>query len=44
LDCPTRFESIDHARTWTATFLRRYATEHRHSGLGRHTPADTHGA
>ncbi|MDV7199698.1 IS3 family transposase [Rhodococcus kroppenstedtii] len=42
LDCPTRFDSIDHARTWTATFLRRYATEHRHSGLGRHTPADTH--
>ena len=35
---PERFDSIDHARQWTAQFLHRYATEHRHSGLGRHTP------
>lgn len=42
LDCPDRFTSIDHARTWTAQFLNRYATEHRHSGLGRHTPATVH--
>lgn len=35
---PDRFESIDHAREWTADFLHRYATEHRHSGLGRYTP------
>lgn len=42
LDCPERFDSIDHARTWTRDFLRRYAHEHRHSGLGRHTPADVH--
>lgn len=42
LDCPEEFDSIDHARTWTAAFLHRYATEHRHSGLGRHTPADVH--
>ncbi|PBC45601.1 IS3 family transposase [Rhodococcus sp. ACPA1] len=42
LSCPTLFESIDHARDWTAQFLHRYATEHRHSGLGRHTPAAIH--
>lgn len=39
LTCPPVFDSIDHAREWTAGFLHRYATEHRHSGLGRHTPA-----
>jgi putative transposase len=38
-DCPDRFESLENARSWTADFLDRYATEHRHSGLGRHTPA-----
>lgn len=42
LDCPTHFENIDHAREWTARFLHRYATEHRHSGLGRHTPHEVH--
>jgi putative transposase len=39
LSCPDRFEHLDHARGWTGDFLHRYATEHRHSGLGRHTPA-----
>jgi transposase InsO family protein len=39
LDCPDRFDTIDHARKWTAQFLTRYAHHHRHSGLGRHTPA-----
>lgn len=39
LSCPDRFDSIDHARAWTAQFLVRYATEHRHSGLGHYTPA-----
>lgn len=38
LSCPNRFDSIDHARAWTATFLARYATEHRHSGIGHYTP------
>ncbi|WP_041789938.1 IS3 family transposase [Microlunatus phosphovorus] len=38
LNCPDRFDDIDHARTWTAAFLHRYATEHRHSGLGYYTP------
>lgn len=42
LSCPPLFDSIDHARDWTAQFLHRYATEHRHSGLGRHTPAEIH--
>lgn len=41
-DCPEHFDSIDHARTWTRDFLHRYAHDHRHSGLGRHTPADVH--
>ncbi|MCU1446017.1 MAG: Transposase for insertion sequence element [Cryobacterium sp.] len=40
--CPDRFNSIDHARQWTQDFLHGYATEHRHSGLGRHTPASVH--
>lgn len=39
LNCPERFEDIDHAREWTAGFLGRYAYEHRHSGLGCYTPA-----
>lgn len=39
LACPEVFDDIDHARTWTAQFLDRYATEHRHHGLARHTPA-----
>lgn len=38
LSHPDRFESIEHAREWTAEFLHRYATEHHHSGLGRYTP------
>lgn len=37
--CPDRFDDIEHARRWTGDFLDLYATEHRHSGLGRHTPA-----
>jgi putative transposase len=37
--CPDRFDSIDHARAWTAQFLVGYATGHRHSGLGHYTPA-----
>lgn len=39
LQCPSWFEDIDHARRWTEEFMGRYALEHRHSGLGRHTPA-----
>nr|WP_240795054.1 hypothetical protein [Rhodococcus zopfii] len=29
MSCPPRFDSIDHARRWTADFLHRYSTEHR---------------
>jgi len=39
LSCPDRFDTIEHARAWTETFLTRYATEHRHSGIGHYTPA-----
>ena len=39
LSCPDRFSSLEHAQEWTARFLHRYATKHRHSGLARHTPA-----
>lgn len=35
---PDRFDDLAHAREWTDAFLHHYATEHRHSGLGRHTP------
>lgn len=42
LACPARFDSITHAQHWTTTFLGTYATEHRHSGLGWHTPADVY--
>ncbi|SDB80613.1 Integrase core domain-containing protein [Raineyella antarctica] len=42
LSCPERFTDIEHARTWTAAFLHRYATAHRHSALGRHTPQQVH--
>lgn len=37
--CPERFDDIGHAREWTEQFLHRYANEHRHGGLSRHTPA-----
>lgn len=36
---PERFDDIEHARAWTEQFLQRYATDHRHSGLGRCTPS-----
>jgi transposase InsO family protein len=38
LERPERFDSLDHAREWTEKFLQRYAAEHRHSGIGYHTP------
>lgn len=36
---PEVFDDIEHARMWTAATLERYAHQHRHSGLGFHTPA-----
>jgi putative transposase len=43
--CPTfpdRFGSIQHARAFADTFFTYYNLEHRHSGIGWHTPFDVH--
>jgi len=41
-DFPERFGSIEDARVFCDRFFRWYAHEHRHSGIGLHTPADLH--
>lgn len=41
-DFPDRFGSIEDARVFCDRFFTWYAHEHRHSGLGLHTPADVH--
>jgi putative transposase len=41
-DFPSRFDSIDAARLHCQVFFPWYNDEHRHSGLGLHTPADVH--
>ena len=41
-DFPDRFGSLEHARLHCVDFFRWYNTEHRHSGLGLHTPYDVH--
>lgn len=41
-DFPTRFGSIEEARRHCQTFFSWYNEEHRHGGLGLHTPADVH--
>jgi|SRR5690625_4113350 len=41
-DYPERFTSIGHARAWMARFVDFYNHEHRHSGIGLHTPASVH--
>lgn len=41
-DYPERFASIGHARAWMAPFVDFYNHEHRHSGIGLHTPASVH--
>ncbi len=38
-----RFGSVEQARALSTDCLRWYNTEHRHSGLGLHTPHDVHG-
>lgn len=38
-DCPDQFDSLDAARAWTTAYLAGYATQHRHPGIGWHTPA-----
>ena len=39
---PSRFGSIQDARVFCQEFFRWYNTEHRHSGIGLHTPQDVH--
>jgi putative transposase len=39
---PERFGSIEDARGFCQRFFRWYNLEHRHVGLGFHTPADVH--
>jgi putative transposase len=41
-DFPERFGSLEDARAFHADFFSWYNTEHRHSGLGLHTPHDVH--
>ncbi|MEO1057710.1 MAG: IS3 family transposase [Actinomycetota bacterium] len=39
---PERFTSIAHARTFIDNFFDHYNHNHRHSGIGYHTPASVH--
>jgi putative transposase len=39
---PKRFSGIDHARAFCDHFFEHYNHQHRHSGIGLHTPADVH--
>jgi putative transposase len=41
-DFPDRFGSIEAARVHCVEFFRWYNEQHRHSGIGLHTPADLH--
>ena len=41
-DFPARFGSLEDARAPCIDFFRWYNTEHHHSSLGLHTPADVH--
>ena len=41
-DYPDRFASVNEARTWREGFTAYYNHEHRHSGIGYHTPASVH--
>jgi putative transposase len=41
-DFPARFDSIEAARAHCQTFFGWYNDDHRHGGLGLHTPADVH--
>ena len=41
-DFPDRFDSIEAARRHCQVFFAWYNDEHRHTGLGLHTPADVH--
>lgn len=39
---PDRFASLDHAREFGEQFFDWYNHDHRHSGIGLHTPYDVH--
>lgn len=39
---PDRFDSIEHARQLCGEFFSWYNHDHRHSGIGLHTPASVH--
>ena len=41
-DYPERFDSLTHAREWFDGFIAYYNHQHRHSGIGLHTPASVH--
>jgi transposase InsO family protein len=41
-DFPDRFGSLEDARTFCDGFFLAYNHEHRHSGIGMHTPASVH--
>lgn len=41
-DYPERFDSLAHAREWFDGFIAYYNHQHRHSGIGLHTPASVH--
>ena len=39
---PDRFGSLADARAFAGSFIEHYNHEHRHSGIGYHTPASVH--
>lgn len=39
---PQQFDDIEHAREFCGEFFRWYNDEHRHSGIGLHTPSSVH--
>jgi putative transposase len=41
-DFPDRFTGLAHARDWCRDFFDWYHHDHRHSGIGWHTPHDLH--
>nr|WP_319753014.1 integrase core domain-containing protein [Streptomyces sp. AK02-04a] len=41
-DYPQWFDSLAHAREWMDAFITYYNHDHRHSGIGLHTPASVH--
>lgn len=41
-DFPDRFGCIEDARAFCKTFMTWYNSDHRHSGIGFHTPYDVH--